>query len=497
VQLERISLALRPRTGHECLDLAAAMLRSWGGAIFAAWSVLVLPVCLLFLLAVERAWLALFLLWMLRPLFELVPVFVASRAAFGAVPSLQVTLRDLPRSLWRLALVCVVRYRWMPWRALVTPAALLEGSTGRKRAVRERELRRSGSGDAVLAACCFLALEVGLFVQGVLLLWFFTPGELAPDLAPFEAGDFGEVRLGWFAVGMKLVWLASYSVCGVLHALAGFALYLNQRSRLEGWDVELAFRRLGARAAQVLRRVPVVAVLAFALLVTLARSQETTERTPESSREPAAVAPSRQDAAEIAREVLAHADFDTTETRTRFRFPRAGGRGDNGALDLDVLAYVLQFLGWALLVALLVGVVVMILRMAGLIEWRVASRPKLAPPRTHVFGLDVRPESLPEDIGARARELWLAGDAAGAMGLLYRGALSRLIATGALAPDPGDTERDCVEHVRRLDSVERFGFFASVTSAWLVCAYSRRRPDDATALALCDAWGQHFRREAT
>jgi len=189
VQLERISLALRPRTGHECLDLATAMLRSWGGAIFAAWAVLVVPVCLLFLLALDSTWLALFLLWMLRPLFELVPVFVASRATFGALPSLQVTLRDLPRTLLRLALACVVRYRWMPWRALVTPIALLEGSKGRKRGERERELQTSGSGDAVLAACFFLALEVSFFVQGMLLLWFFTPSELAPDLSPLEDGD--------------------------------------------------------------------------------------------------------------------------------------------------------------------------------------------------------------------------------------------------------------------------------------------------------------------
>jgi len=492
VQLERISLALRPRTGHECLDLAAAMLRSWGGAIFAAWAVLVLPVCLLFLLALDSAWLALFVLWMLRPLFELVPVFVASRATFGALPSLQVTLRDLPRTLLRLALACVLRYRWMPWRALVTPIALLEGSTGRKRRERERELQASGSGDAVLAACFSFALEAGLFVQGILLLWFFTPSELAPDLSPLEDGDFGGVQLGWFAVAMKLVWLASYSTCGILHALAGFALYLNQRSRLEGWDIELAFRRLGARAAQVLRRGSVVAALAFVLLLPLARAQEATE-----AAQPVAAAPSQQDAAEVAREVLAHEDFSTSETRTRFRLRWESGPNMDGALDLGVFAYVLQFLGWTLLVALLVGIVVLILRKAGLIEWQAVTAPKPALPPTHAFGLDVRPESLPDDIGARARELWLAGDATGAMGLLYRGALSRLIATGLLAPDPGDTERDCVERVRRLDRVDLVGFFAGVTSAWLVCAYSRTRPDDATALALCDAWGQHFRREAT
>jgi len=492
VQLERISLALRPRTGHESLDLAAAMLRSWGAAVFAAWGVLVLPVCLLVLLAVDNVWLAVFLLWLLRPLFEMVPVFVVSRATFGAPPSLQATLRDLPRALARLALASVLRYRWTPWRTLVQPVALLEGVTGSVRRQRERDLRAAGAGDAVFAGSFFLALELALFLQGIVLLGFFTPGELAPDLEPLEDGDFGGVQLGWFGTAMQFVWLASYSLCGVLHALSGFALYLNQRSRIEGWDVELTFRRLGTRAAQALRRAGVASALLLALLVPSVRAQDAP--TPESST--AVESSNDQDAAEVAREVLAHEDFDTTETRQRFKLRWEGSPDPSGALDLGFFAQLVQFLGWALLIGLLVGILVLILRKAGLVEWTRAESPKSALPPTHVFGLDVRPESLPEDIGARARELWLAGDAVGAMGLLYRGSLSRLIAAGALSPDPGDTERDCVERVRRLDRAELTAFFAAVTSAWLVCAYSRARPEASTALSLCEAWGSHFERRS-
>jgi hypothetical protein len=499
VQLERISLALRPRHGHECIDLAAAMLRSWGGAVFAAWGVTVLPVCLLLLFALDSVWLSLFLMWLLRPLFELVPMFVASRATFGAAPTLQASLAVLPGALLRQLAACVLRYRWVPWRALVQPVPLLEGEVGDARRRRERSLRVAGAGDAVLAACFFLALELALFLQGLLLLWFFTPGELAPDLSPLEDGNFAGVHLGWFAIAMKLLWLACYSLCGTLHSLSGFALYLNERSRIEGWDIELSFRRLGARAAKLLRQGAATAVLLSSLLVPPGLAQEPVEPTTHAASE-ASEAETEQasaeplDPASVAREVLAHEDFDTTEARTRFKFRWNGSPDASGALDLGIVAYVLQFLGWTLLVALIVGVVVLILRKAGLVEWRTPAQPKLALPPTHVFGLDVRPESLPEDIGARARELWLSGDATGAMGLLYRGALSRLIAAGALAPDPGDTERDCVERVRGLGRAELASFFAAVTRAWLVCAYSRTRPDDASALSLCDAWAIHFER---
>src|SRR6478672_9396480 len=48
-------------------------------------------------------------------------------------------------------------------------------------------------------------------------------------------------------------------------------------------------------------------------------------------------------------------------------------------------------------------------------------------PPTHVRDLDIRPETLPADIGAAARALWDAGDRRAALALLYRGLLSRLI----------------------------------------------------------------------
>ena len=46
---------------------------------------------------------------------------------------------------------------------------------------------------------------------------------------------------------------------------------------------------------------------------------------------------------------------------------------------------------------------------------------------THVRDLDIRPETLPADIGAAARQLWERGEQRAALALLYRGMLSRLV----------------------------------------------------------------------
>ena len=63
---------------------------------------------------------------------------------------------------------------------------------------------------------------------------------------------------------------------------------------------------------------------------------------------------------------------------------------------------------------------------------------------THVRDLDIRPESLPNDIGGTARRLWDRGEHRGALALLYRGLLSRLAHVHRLPVRDSSTEGDCL-----------------------------------------------------
>ena len=73
---------------------------------------------------------------------------------------------------------------------------------------------------------------------------------------------------------------------------------------------------------------------------------------------------------------------------------------------------------------------------------RAATRPFVAP--THVRDLDIRPESLPADIGAAARALWDRGEHRAALALLYRGMLSRLAHVHRVPIRDSSTEGDCL-----------------------------------------------------
>jgi hypothetical protein len=105
---------------------------------------------------------------------------------------------------------------------------------------------------------------------------------------------------------------------------------------------------------------------------------------------------------------------------------------------------------------------------------------------SHVRDLDIRPESLPDDIGAAARALWLRGEQRAALSLLYRGALSRLVHGHAVPIRAASTEGECVRIASRTLPEHSSAFFERLVGAWQIAVYGDRSPDAASVLALCD-----------
>jgi Domain of unknown function (DUF4129) len=105
---------------------------------------------------------------------------------------------------------------------------------------------------------------------------------------------------------------------------------------------------------------------------------------------------------------------------------------------------------------------------------------------SHVRELDIRPQSLPADIGAAVRAAWLAGQRRAALSLLYRGALSRLVHSLAVPIEDASTEGDCVRLARIALPAERSAFVARLVLAWQLAVYGNRSVETAAVLALCD-----------
>ncbi|MEO6364106.1 MAG: DUF4129 domain-containing protein [Caldimonas sp.] len=114
-----------------------------------------------------------------------------------------------------------------------------------------------------------------------------------------------------------------------------------------------------------------------------------------------------------------------------------------------------------------------------------ALRPRGARLPSHVRELDIRPESLPADIGAAVRELWLAGERRAALSLLYRGALSRLVHSHAVSIGAASTEGDCLRLARAALPPANGDFVAALVQAWQLAVYGDRPLASEHVMRLC------------
>jgi hypothetical protein len=108
-------------------------------------------------------------------------------------------------------------------------------------------------------------------------------------------------------------------------------------------------------------------------------------------------------------------------------------------------------------------------------------------PKT-VLGLDVAPEALPSDIPGAAWQRWLAGDARGALRLLYAGSLSWMISRAGLPIRESDTEGDCMRHSSQLPNPQQTTYFSSLTSSWIGNAYGSISPEEIEMSTLVKGW---------
>jgi Domain of unknown function (DUF4129) len=100
----------------------------------------------------------------------------------------------------------------------------------------------------------------------------------------------------------------------------------------------------------------------------------------------------------------------------------------------------------------------------------VAAAPERAVQSLH--GLDIRPESLPENIGAVALELLEAGREREALSLLYRGALSRAVHRHGIAIAASATEGEALRAVNATLDPPRAAYFADLVALWQRTVYA-------------------------
>ena len=117
----------------------------------------------------------------------------------------------------------------------------------------------------------------------------------------------------------------------------------------------------------------------------------------------------------------------------------------------------------------------------------IGANKKLVAP-THVRDLDIRPESLPDDIGAAALDLWNRGEHRAALALLYRGLLSRLAHVYEVPIRDSSTEGDCLALASKHLPADRREYVARLIGIWQRATYGAHNPDTSDVQALCSGF---------
>ena len=557
MRLENIAVKLRVRNPYEAIDLGYAMVLSWRHNIFPAWASVYLSAALVInLFCFLQPLVALLILWWLKPAFDRVILHVLSGAAFGQAPSIKETWRALPRLWWNNGLFKALTIRRLDMaRSFSLPVTQLERQFGKRARQRRAVLGREARGAAVWLTIISLHFEVLIAISAYVFIDLLVPGASAalnPMQWFLEPPSSGVQYLSNAVTALTIILLEPFYVA------AGFALYLNTRTVLEGWDIELKFKRMSARLAGLAGTINKRTQWADLSSSTVADTGSSTaantvhtansknaivisllcagifcgallyvERSPlaqttaqmntlidaEGVRTEAQIADKKNTAiATVAtpntgaktRVKLILADPDYGKMRQTWSIRYVGpGSEPTKAKKYPWLEKMGVWLGQALRILAWVGGAVALMALLFLLvkqiekgRWR-AWLPRKSARQEMLFGMDVRQESLPDDVAGLARQYLANGDKRAALSLLYRGALVFLIADGKIDIARGDTEGICVKNVATLYRNDKANYFATLVRAWQHLAYAGSNssaliPTATVIEGLINAWPTHF-----
>ncbi len=508
MRLSDATVAIRPRTTWEAMDLGVLMSQQHRRLLMTSWAIVTLSLfAVLSLLLWDSPSLAVFIFWWLKPAYERLPLYILSKALFGETPTLKQALRQWPRLLKPQLIASLTWRRLSLSRSFLLPVLQLEGLDGTARQQRLQVLLQRNAGAAQWLTIIGVHLETALWIGLMVLFYLLLPQQVETDwdwqslifAADYEWRWLEHLTNAFYAL-ILVIWEPVYVACG-------FSLYLNRRTVLEAWDIELVFRRLRQRLnSSAIGLLLVVCLLLPGEPSVWAADPATAPDAPRLLNQPLTSEASRNSI----KALLEQPPFKNKETVTRYRFgedPAAAEKPKEGEVPrwlktlldwldgrhLDGLAKAIEVVLWGAVIA---GLGWLVWRYRDFLQTFVGRRPRLPetnkrPLPQQAFGLDLQKESLPDDIASHAEQLWQTEPRA-ALGLLYRALLSHLLHDFNLTLKPADTENEVLARIEQLQRPDLLTYSRQLTGHWQNMAYGHRVPAAHLQQELCDGWRTLF-----
>ena len=512
MQLESITANIRSRTPWEAIDLGFAMVREWWLLIYTPLALLLLSIITLLLVVIpyDYYWVSLILLWWLKPLYHRLILHIISRKLFGDTVEYASALKELPTLMTKTGLFSELTWRRFSMsRGFLLPIWQLEQLRGAPRKQRQQLLLSNVHTVAIWLNIAIFSFQTILTLSFFMLIWLFIPSEISADLGERIFSN----RLDSIGYSVEIIAVTGFVLVMVFlepfYIAASFAMYINRRTQLEAWDIEINFRKMANRFSLLDKtlldkKISTLAAIILASAVGLSALQQPSyaDETPLSNAViTEQLAESRlagDESKRIIEEVMLQPDLAFEKMTPKWRLKDEIEEKEKNEVDPPswlvtlgvIIASLLEYSLWLLVGAAIVALYIYRKHWLPLLvrvpEEEGVERPDI------LFGMDVRKESLPTDIPTAAKSLWDDGKYREALSVLYRGALVKLINDDQLALEHNHTEGDILKLSRPAIETLRYQYLADLTRHWVAIAYAHKTPSDEEITYLLTHWTSDF-----
>ena len=525
MRLDKLQLVLKPRSYWQAIDLGLKVSRHYYWHLFTL-SLLLTSLVLLLTLSLSQSILisALLIFWF-KPLIERPLLFYISRAIFAE----DITPRDV-----LLQIKAVLRPQWLAsysWRRISLsrsfndPVVLLEGLEGEQRQRRLQLLSRINDGAFWLTFLCF-SCEILLYLGLALLPAMILPDAVLEWITRLVSQQLAEDQL--YPFYLLLCYSLSVALVAPFYSVCGFVLYLNRRTSLEAWHLELGFRRLAQRFASQAGRSTAILLASLSLL--LAPALQPRALADEPAPTPTPTPTPQQLAAETSDDALTDTVDDEIDHDLRYPLmqnPQAqeirqqldqlldsDTFGEHyqdkqydidwdldwdwelgeDEIDSDEAAAWLQAIE-SMLGYLKLSIIIMLVALLGWVllkyrPWRYFtgfSQPLSAQP-DQVLGFDVKHNNLPDQVLDQIRCHIDQGERREALSLMFRCHLSKAIRIDQVPFKRSSTEEECLRLMQQHCPAAEAQSFARLAYCWQQLAYAHQPLALSQLQALFNDW---------
>ena len=443
-------------------------------------------------------------LWLFKPWFERGLLYIYSRQVFGQPVSIKETFSAWPSQIRPLWLASVTWLRLSPSRAFDLPVSQLEGLSGERRASRLRVLHQTNDDNTGWWTLICVHWE-GFILLGLIVMI----NMLLPETMELSLWDEFGILINDYVFGYNVLWYLAIVAVAPLYVGGAFAAYLNRRILLEGWDIELNFKKM--RQAALNKGQGVIALLLVCFIgfnspeVSALHIQEAEQSTPSSeeaaeSEENEETVPEKHvEIRKSLEDIFDNPPFSEKETYTDWRWTGWKREIEEPEEETDMswlmpfllmLATFSEIILWVVF-SLLLGLILWLSRehIARLFNYRLPKREVVELPS---FSRHYQKKSLPDDIPEELKRLLEENAYRQVLSLLLVSSLIHLHKAYALPLTESMTELECLDCIKLNADQESTQYMNRLIDTWIQLAWAHQWPANENMQELVDRWQVHF-----